>query len=174
MDKKKCFKCNRELPLIAFYKHPRMGDGFLNKCKDCTKKDSKERYSILSKDESWMEKERERGRDKFKRLVYKGRFKSTSSICPNAGNISKKLRLLGFSTNGKEAHHWNYNKPNSVFLISRKAHKRIHNFMTVNRDDKYCYTIDGDKIETPDMAKSYFSEILKAQGIEEPLILINF
>lgn len=41
MVTKRCFKCLCELPLEAFYKHAMMGDGHLNKCKDCTKKDTK-------------------------------------------------------------------------------------------------------------------------------------
>lgn len=36
---KTCFKCLSKLPLEAFYKHTRMRDGHLNKCKECTKKD---------------------------------------------------------------------------------------------------------------------------------------
>lgn len=44
MDTKICFKCGRELHLSEFYKHPRMGDGHLNKCKDCTKHDVRLRY----------------------------------------------------------------------------------------------------------------------------------
>ena len=39
---KTCFKCGAEKPLTDFYKHPAMADGHLNKCKDCTKSDSKE------------------------------------------------------------------------------------------------------------------------------------
>ena len=38
---KKCFKCFKLKPLDGFYAHRAMGDGYLNKCKDCTKLDVK-------------------------------------------------------------------------------------------------------------------------------------
>ncbi len=41
MKIKICFKCKLEKEIKHFYKHPEMGDGHLNKCKECTKKDVK-------------------------------------------------------------------------------------------------------------------------------------
>jgi hypothetical protein len=42
---KKCFKCNKEKQYEDFYKHKGMSDGYLNKCKSCTKEDSKRQKS---------------------------------------------------------------------------------------------------------------------------------
>lgn len=41
---KTCRKCKRALPITDFYVHPSMGDGRLNKCKECTKADVRRNY----------------------------------------------------------------------------------------------------------------------------------
>lgn len=39
MSSKTCFKCGLTLSRDCFYKHPRMADGLLGKCKACTRSD---------------------------------------------------------------------------------------------------------------------------------------
>ena len=49
METKKCFKCGKEKPLSKYYKHKDMGDGHLNKCISCTRKDVKENSKSIKR-----------------------------------------------------------------------------------------------------------------------------
>ena len=174
MEQKKCFKCGQIKPLSAFYKHKKSKDGHLNKCINCTKQDVAINRLRHTDDESWIESERMRGRKKYRKYRNVWNFQSSSrDICPLMANISRELKKLGYDTKGKEAHHWNYNYPFSVFILSKSAHRRLHQHLIVNRQDKYIYTKDNVRIETTEQAFEIFTDILLKLGIEEKLTLVE-
>jgi len=153
---KKCFKCGKEKPLSEFYKHNQMGDGFLNKCKECTKKDVSDRSKVLRQDSEWVLKERARGRNKYNRL-YKGLSKPRNShtnrewrnrnkekysahiTLNNAINRGKILRQ-GCSVCGAkaQAHHFDYSNPLAIVWYCAKHHARVHRYMRHFKDKYKC------------------------------------
>ena len=152
MSPKKCIICSIEKEISFFYKHSAMGDGFLNKCKECCKLQAKERQLELSKNPEWVESERLRGREKYKRLNYKDRQVQSEATYPwKSSGIYKGLRKWYESKNGFldkkiELHHWSYLDENlrDVTLLDRNTHKRVHSLLTIDIDKK-CYYVSETK-----------------------------
>lgn len=82
---KRCFKCNKLMPISRFYIHPRMADRHLNKCKICTRLDTANRIELKKLDPLWVQKERARCREKQKRYHKLG----LAVTCPHS---AKKWR----------------------------------------------------------------------------------
>jgi len=145
MDTKVCFKCGKEKKLSEFYVHKKMGDGHLGKCKECAKNDVREKYIENIQDESYMEKERIRGREKYKRLNYVERTQYKKSYSSANRTVNSYLRSRGINLLGKEVHHWSYQEPYNVFILSKRAHKLVHKNIEYNELLK-CFVAYGETI----------------------------
>ena len=128
---KTCFKCNKTLPLEAFYKHKAMADGHLNKCKECTKKDvdahrqenierirAYDRSRGSRQDSSYVKEYRAANDDKYK----------AHSLVNRAVKTGKITRQPCFvcGCEKTEAHHPDYSSPLDVVWLCPAHHKQAH------------------------------------------------
>lgn len=71
---KTCFKCKAAKPATEFYKHAEMGDGYLGKCKECTKMDV--RQNRIDRPEHYTNYEKHRAMQPH-RVALRERYQQT-------------------------------------------------------------------------------------------------
>lgn len=151
--KKKCFKCGEVKSLTEFYRHKRMADGHVNKCKECNKRDVRDNRK--DKVEYYREYDRkrfkedpkvkqrhrnyqstERGRESMRRSsdrwTEKNTIKKAASIMVN--NAVRDGRLIkpsicekcGSAPDRLHGHHPDYSKPLSVNWLCQYCHVAWH------------------------------------------------
>lgn len=162
---KKCFRCGQILPLSMFYAHPQMADGHLNKFKVCAKEDVHENYMKKIENKEYVEKERARGREKYRRLNYKGISRNDYKTKDVRRDFKVKNGNISTSV---ELHHWNYNELKSVIPLDRRVHHRLHNLIELDSEKKIFF-VKGTK-EMLDTKEKHFRFIIK----NFPLATIHF
>lgn len=115
-----------------------MKDGHLNKCKECVKDSVRKNSSLRAEDKEWREKQRERGREKYRRLGYK-RHKMRH---PETRSVSSFYKKLGLTLQGCELHHWNYNFLKDVIAVPISIHRKLHNLLQFD-DESKCFVYNG-------------------------------
>lgn len=148
---KTCRECNAEKELSEFYKHPRMLDGHLNKCKECVKarvhkhrNANIERFREYDKKRS-MNPDRVRARREYVKTDagkktkqkaeknYRHRYPMKYAAHVLFGNAVRDGKIIRENScsvcksNYKvEAHHDDYTKPLEVRWLCEPCHKKWH------------------------------------------------
>jgi hypothetical protein len=161
---KECFKCEKVKPVTEYYRHKKMGDGYLGKCKSCTISDAKQTNNLKTSTPEGLEKERERHRDKYRRLNYKelqkewNKGQSWKSTSTYKGLRKRKYKNLSREF---ELHHWNYDDDylEDVFILNIKDHKNLHNSIFLDLERRIFYLKDGTYLDTREKHEEYIKKI---------------
>lgn len=132
---KRCFKCLLDLPVSHFYKHKKMADGYLNKCKTCTKIDVQNNYTKSFIARRAYEKARFKCcKRKASVAVYQNKHRKLYPIKYKARNaVNNALRKgklfkkpCSCGAEKVQAHHADYYKPLEVTWLCFACHRLLH------------------------------------------------
>jgi len=151
MDEKRCISCTEVKPVADFYAHPQMGDGHLNKCKACCRRDARDnrnknlerireydrnrpnREERLAQVRAWAHTPEgreitERSKQAWDaRNPHKKKASGSVNSAVRTGRLNKPNRCERCGGSGKiEGHHPNYSKPLEVMWLCESCHKQEH------------------------------------------------
>jgi hypothetical protein len=134
---KRCFKCGNSKPRTEFYPHSKMADGLLGKCKECSKRDTREWY--------WSDVETSRKRDRVRKRRSSVRSGTTTEAREkwamlNQEKVAAQTALGNAVRDGRvkkwpcfvcgeeksQGHHEDYSRPFDVMWMCAAHHSMWH------------------------------------------------
>ena len=145
---KTCFVCKIEKELSEFYRHKKMADGYLGKCRACHRAAISANIERRKQDPMWLVKERERCRIKIAAARASGRYKDSPNsraarIAWSKRNRHKRNAQLkarraiprtvaticqrcGKVPKLLHRHHPDYSKPLEILWLCPACHGLVH------------------------------------------------
>lgn len=134
MNTKKCFKCGEIKNLSDFYRHSKMLDGHVNKCKECNKKDVRDNRK--DKIEYYREYDANRGsrttadnkrnyRNKYP-MKYAAHIMIANALRDGRLKKSEQCQECGKEHEHIHGHHDDYAKPLVVRWLCPPCHFKWH------------------------------------------------
>lgn len=144
METQECFKCRKVLSLSEFYKHPKMANGHLGKCKECTGMDVQEhRRDNVEKIRAY---DRRRAKFKCKDKVLaaqrrrrkqhpeKNNARQQAERAVKAGKIARRPCYFCDSSDRVEMHHPDYFRPLQVYWLCCLCHRKLDSMNRMNTE----------------------------------------
>lgn len=164
---KECKDCKIKKDSSDFY-------GVQKECKECTKKRVKAREEKLRQNPEWVEKEKERAREKYHRLNYKEKHKPTpeqkkeiieryKSRYPEKYKAKNISQCIIPKIKGNALHHWNYNIEfaKDVIELSPSDHAKIHRFIKYDQKTFMYKDLNGNLLDTREKHEELINKILE-------------
>ena len=131
---KKCFKCGEVKDLSCFYKHPRMADGRVNKCKECNRADVRENRKKKIDYYREYDKKRPSRKTNAQKIAYKIAYPSKYKARVSLGNAVRdgKIKKPTKCDICEESHYWihghhdDYSFPLNVRWLCPPCHFSWH------------------------------------------------
>jgi hypothetical protein len=133
---KPCIECKITKPLAEFYRHPQMGDGYLNICKACHCERMRVRR-LLNPQVQEQDRQRVKTPDRRRKMRavsdrwkkkhptgYRAHYTVTNAV--RDGRLKKGPCALCGATEHVHGHHKNYAEPLNVIWLCAKCHHRLH------------------------------------------------